>query len=144
MARLLVLASSMQALYKYSLQGSPVQNAPDMAPAVVAIDSAVRELFDSRVDNQKALFRKIVQKKREMLDKECKRAGVMESAYVLIHELERLRAANAYGIDTVASHTSYVIYTLHQNYLNVFDTLKETLKQDRADVLAKRLRKMPL
>ena len=143
-ARLAVLASNMQALYKYSLQGSPVKNASDMAPAVVAIDSAVRELFDSRVENQKALFRKIIQKKKELLERECGKAGVMESAYVLIHELERLRASNAYGIDTEASHTSFVIYTLHQNYLHVFDTLKESFRQDRADVLTKRMRKMPL
>jgi activator of 2-hydroxyglutaryl-CoA dehydratase len=134
----------MQALYKYALQGSPVKETSSVAPAVVALDAAVRELFDSRVDSQKALFRKIVQKKKELLEKETKKAGVMESAYALIHELERMRVANVYGIDTGASHTAFVIYTLHQNYLHVFDTLKDTFNKDRASNLSKRLRKLSL
>jgi hypothetical protein len=134
----------MQAMYKYSLQGSPVRNASDIAPAVLAIETAVKELFESRLANQTPLFKKILQKKKELLERECKKAGVIESAYVLIKELERLRLANAYGIDTMASHTSFVIYTLHENYLHVFESLEKDFRQDRADVMTKRLRKIPL
>lgn len=133
----------MQALYKFSLEGSP-RLGSSVAPAVGAIDAAVKELIDSRTPTQKLLFQKILQKKKQLLQKEADKAGVLETAYVLIHELERMRVANIYGIDTVASHTSFVIYTLYGNYRQVFDTLSTTFNKGRADSFVRRLRNMSL
>lgn len=121
------------------------ENHAKVAPAVGAIDQACQEILDSRDGPAaRALVKKIAIQRKKNLDTMCNRAGQMESAYVLVSELERYRKINIYGIDTEASLVAYVIYTLNKNYSSVFEQIKETLNQARASQLEKKFRKLPL
>jgi hypothetical protein len=122
----------------------PTAAQSSLAPAVIAINGATKELFDSRAPNEAALFKKILIAKKDLLAAECGKYTPLVSAYALIKELERQRAANLYGMDTEASHVSYVIYTLHQNYMHVFDNLREQLPESKIAALTKRLRKLSM
>ena len=118
---------------------------PTTAPAVRGIDRACQELLDSRATpTARAMVKKIASKRKAQLDGMCQRAGQLESAFVLITELERYRKLNVYGIDTEASTVSYCIYTLFDNYSKVFDQIGDGLNKDRAGQLIKRCRKLPL
>lgn len=134
----------MQVLYEYSLEGLPVQDT-GTAPAVAAIERACRELRDSRpTPTAQALVRNIAANRKQLLDKYCGQTGQIESAYALVSELERLRAANIHGIDTDPSFVSHCIYQIHANYTSVFDQLGASMDAEKAIRLIGRLRKLPL
>ena len=134
----------MQVLYEYSLEGLPVQQT-GTAPAVSAIDRACRELLESRpTPTAQALVKNIASNRKQLLDRLCGSAGQVESAYALVSELERLRAANIHGIDTDPCFVSHCIYQIHANYTEVFSRLGSAMNAEKASKLIGKLRKLPL